>query len=268
MTTMNTNRIAALLTIFIATVFSSGCAVDTSDSQDSAMSVVADSALRSPGRFDLFRGNDGQWYFHLKSSNGQIILQSEGYVAKAGAENGIESVKNNAIDLSNFVLSEASNGQWFFNLRAKNYQIIGTSELYASKSNAKRGSLAVNRVVTKILRLEAADNGGAAFELFEGKDGQFYFHLEAANHEIVLQSEGYVTKTGALNGIETVRANGKDVDNYVIKEAVNGQWYFVLVAGNGEVIGVSEMYVSKYNAKRGAETVADLLYSERVADAE
>jgi len=260
---MKTNRIATLLALILSAFIATGCAVETVDEENIAAST---DELRAPGKFVIFVGKDGQFYFHLKSGNGQIILDSEGYVARAGAENGIESVKNNAVDAANFQLKEAKDGQWYFNLRAANYQVIGTSEMYVSKYNAKRGAKTVQRVVTKLLRYEAALNGGAAFEIFVGKDGQYYFHLEAANHEIILQSEGYVSYAGALNGVESVRTNGKDVANFDIEQASNGQWYFNLRAGNGEIIGTSELYVSKYNANRGAETVADLLYSERVAD--
>jgi uncharacterized protein YegP (UPF0339 family) len=47
-------------------------------------------------RFVLSRGKDGQYYFDLRAKNGEIIAQSEGYVAKSGALNGIASVKENA----------------------------------------------------------------------------------------------------------------------------------------------------------------------------
>lgn len=40
-------------------------------------------------------GKDGQFYFRLQAENGVPILASEGYVAKAGWENGIASVKEN-----------------------------------------------------------------------------------------------------------------------------------------------------------------------------
>ena len=126
----------------------------------------------------------------------------------------------------------------------------------------------VRELVAQVLRLEAADDGGAAFEIFKGEDGQYYFHLKAANGEIVLQSEGYVEKGGANNGIESVRVNGKDVEQYEVLEAEDGSFYFVLEAANHEIIGVSEMYVSKSNANQGVDTVVELLRSERVADAQ
>ncbi len=260
---MNTRRIAKLLALLLSLTFiGTGCALDTVSEQES----FATSSKRVPGRFVIFKGNDGQYYFNLKAGNGHIVLQSEGYTSKAGAENGVASVKTNGVDLDHYELLEASNGQWYFNLEARNYQVIGTSELYVSKYNATRGMKTVREVIAKVLRYEAALEGGAGFDLFEGQDGQYYFHLEAANHEIVLQSEGYVSEAGALNGISSVRENGKDLANYEILEAADGQYYFNIKAQNHEIIGTSELYVSKYNAERGAETVADLLYSERVAD--
>lgn len=47
-------------------------------------------------RYTLFVGNDRQHYFNLKGSNGEIILQSEGYTSKQGAENGKAAVKRYA----------------------------------------------------------------------------------------------------------------------------------------------------------------------------
>ncbi len=48
------------------------------------------------GKFELYKDKRGEFRFRLKASNGQTILASEGYKAKPGAKNGIESVKKNA----------------------------------------------------------------------------------------------------------------------------------------------------------------------------
>lgn len=50
------------------------------------------------GKFEIIKGRDGQYYFHLKAANGEIIAQSQGYVRKSDAKNGIDSVKANAPD--------------------------------------------------------------------------------------------------------------------------------------------------------------------------
>ncbi|MGV8885566.1 MAG: YegP family protein [Microbacteriaceae bacterium] len=50
------------------------------------------------GKFVITKDKAGEYRFALKSSNGQTIAISEGYAAKAGALNGIESVRKNAAD--------------------------------------------------------------------------------------------------------------------------------------------------------------------------
>jgi len=45
------------------------------------------------GKFEIFLGADGQFYFHLKAENGLIIAASQGYTTKQSAENGIEAIK-------------------------------------------------------------------------------------------------------------------------------------------------------------------------------
>ncbi len=49
-------------------------------------------------KFELYTDKAGEYRFRLKATNGQVIGVSEGYKTKASAENGIESVKNNAPD--------------------------------------------------------------------------------------------------------------------------------------------------------------------------
>jgi len=45
------------------------------------------------GRFEIFNGKNGQFYFHLKAENGEIIAASQGYTTKQSAEHGIEAIK-------------------------------------------------------------------------------------------------------------------------------------------------------------------------------
>ena len=39
------------------------------------------------------------------------------------------------------------------------------------------------------------------------RDWKWYWHLKAANHEIIAQGEGYSTKAGALHVIALVKAS-------------------------------------------------------------
>jgi uncharacterized protein YegP (UPF0339 family) len=84
---------------------------------------------------------------------------------------------------------------------------------------------------------------------------QYMFNLKAGNSEVILTSERYTAKSGAQNGIESVQTNSPKDERYERKTSTAGDPYFVLKAGNGEVIGRSEMYSSKSACENGIESV-------------
>ena len=95
------------------------------------------------GKFVITLRKNGEFQFNLKATNGQVILTSEGYVKKESCLNGIESVKKNAPLEERFEIKEAKNGKPFFNLKASNGQVIGSSQMYASERTMKQGIASV-----------------------------------------------------------------------------------------------------------------------------
>lgn len=93
--------------------------------------------------FELYTTDSGAFRFRLKAKNGQIILASENYTSKDACENGIASVQKNATDESNFDKIESVNGKPYFNLKAGNGQVIGTSEMYESTGARDNGIASV-----------------------------------------------------------------------------------------------------------------------------
>lgn len=93
------------------------------------------------------------------------------------------------------------------------------------------------------------------FNILKGSNGLYYFNLKASNGEKILQSEGYTQKQSCINGTESVAENCVLDSNYHRKISNNNQHYFVLVARNGEVIGVSETFVSKQMMEKGIDSV-------------
>ena len=93
------------------------------------------------------------------------------------------------------------------------------------------------------------------FQIFNGTNNQFYYHLKANNGEKILSGEGYTSKAGCQNGIQSVKENSPYESKYRRHIATNGQYYFVLIGANGEVIGQSEMYLSTQGRDTGIETV-------------
>ncbi|UTN03354.1 YegP family protein [Flavobacterium bizetiae] len=95
------------------------------------------------GKFVITKRTNGEFQFNLKAGNGQTILTSEGYTTKAACLNGIESVKTNSKDDSKFDKLESKSGKPYFNLKASNGQIIGSSEMYESTSARDNGIASV-----------------------------------------------------------------------------------------------------------------------------
>lgn len=93
------------------------------------------------------------------------------------------------------------------------------------------------------------------YEIFLGKDQQYYFHLKAANGEIILASEAYTQKHNAEKAVESVRVNSQFDMNYLDQVAKDGRDYFVLRADNHEIIGTSQMYQSKQARDKGKDSV-------------
>jgi uncharacterized protein YegP (UPF0339 family) len=92
------------------------------------------------------------------------------------------------------------------------------------------------------------------FQLIK-KGDQWRFNLQAGNYEPILHSEAYETKSGATNGIESVRKNSQREDAFEVETAKNGQYYFVLRATNHQIIGQSETYETEGGCKNGIESV-------------
>jgi uncharacterized protein YegP (UPF0339 family) len=106
----------------------------------------------------------------------------------------------------------------------------------------------------------------AKFEVKATANGQFMFSLKAGNGQVILTSEMYKAKASALNGIESVKKNSADASKFHELESKKGEPYFVLKAGNGEIIGTSEMYSSASALKNGIESVMENAPKAEIAD--
>ena len=97
------------------------------------------------GWYEISQAKDDQYRFVLKAGNGEVILTSELYKAKASAQNGIESVQKNSPEDGRYERLEAKNGKPYFNLKAANHQIIGTSQFYSSEAARDNGIESVKK---------------------------------------------------------------------------------------------------------------------------
>ena len=111
------------------------------------------------GKFVIRTVNSGI-KFDLKATNGQVILSSEVYNSKTSCRKGIQSIiKNGPIAKiedqtvegfaqqthPKFVIYTDKAGEFRFNLKARNGQIIGVSEGYVTKASCENGVASVQK---------------------------------------------------------------------------------------------------------------------------
>ena len=100
-------------------------------------------------KFEIYQSEKSkEYYFRLKAGNGENVLASEGYSVKASAQNGVESVMKNCGDDNCFEMKTSENGKEFFNLKSTNGQVIGRSQMYASKDSMVNGVEVVKKANT------------------------------------------------------------------------------------------------------------------------
>lgn len=90
-------------------------------------------------KYVLKKTTNNEYMFNLRAGNAEVILTSERYDTKAGAENGIQSVRDNSPHDHRYDRRTATTGQPYFALKAPNGRVIGTSELYNSITARERG---------------------------------------------------------------------------------------------------------------------------------
>lgn len=122
------------------------------------------------------------------------------------------------------------------------------------------------------------------FKIKKSLNGQYFWNLAAANGEKLCHSETYPYKQSAKKGLEScktfapiaeiidettlygmiqrVGVNGA----FRLKVSNNNQYYWVLVASNGETLCQSETYISKQSAVKGIDSCKRNASTAQVTD--
>ena len=110
-----------------------------------------------------------------------------------------------------FIWKVTASGKFHFNLLAANNQVIGSSESYNSKESCLNGIESVRKAADAQAEDQTVDGFKALthpkYEVYYDKANEFRFRLKSRNGENIFPSEGYKSKAGCLNGIESVKKN-------------------------------------------------------------
>jgi uncharacterized protein YegP (UPF0339 family) len=105
-----------------------------------------------------------------------------------------------------FQVTTGKDGQFYFNLTAKNGQVIISSQGYKSKDGCKNGIASVKK----------NSSNKKNFERNDSKAGQHYFVLKAANSKVIGKSQMYKTKESMENGIQSIKTNARSGEIHYI----------------------------------------------------
>lgn len=97
-----------------------------------------------------------------------------------------------------YQITNSSDGQFHFVLKAGNTETILTSQLYTEKNSAQNGIASV--------QTNCMDD--SHYERMESKNDKFYFNLKSPNHQIIGTSQMYTTAQSRDKGIDSVKTNG------------------------------------------------------------
>lgn len=110
--------------------------------------------------------------------------------------------------MGKFEMSTRSNGDFQFNLKAGNGQVILSSQGYGDKASCRNGIESVRK----------NSQNDDMFERKEASNGKLFFNLKAANGQIIGSSQMYADAAGRDNGIESVQKNAPDAEIVEVTE--------------------------------------------------
>ncbi len=256
-----------------------------------AVAVTADDAedkkqTKYRGKWVLFKlitqfenGENGEemYFFELRASNGEKLLESQEYTSLSGAKKGIETHVSN-IQSDNFKIALTKKGTYIFKLMNAKGMLLCTGENYPSRARCDSAIESTKRfaetatidetVQEIVVKVPADEDNGATAQVAEGAVGKwvlsketdetgevaYYFELFANNGEKLLSSEDYTSQSGAISGLETHKKN-IEKGNFRIVPTKRGDYIFKLLNGNNQLLCLGEHYKTRRMCQNAVDSV-------------
>ncbi len=215
---------------------------------------------RYAGKYEVFP-EAGLFKYRLKASNGEILIVSNGYTTRNGAISGIDTLKKN-VEAGKFELITDKNSFSQFRLFTQNgSRQIAAGEFYETMKRAESAMESVKKFagtekIVDLDELPAAEireevvtikpidkNQNGKYEI-GNSEGQWTAMLKASNGEVLFVTSGYASKSGLMNGIESVK-KAIAAENFRVSKDKQGRFQFKVYSPINQLILVGETYGSK-----------------------
>ena len=213
-------------------------------------------AKPTPGaKYTVYQEIAAGYRFRLDTTSGVNLLTSPSYDTADQAKTALASAKTAVASTASYTSNAAEGTSNYVSVSAAS-AVVGYSTPTASSYTSQIQAAAVQYGGTADVD-DQTTTRKPHFVIFCGKCKKacYYFHLKAANGEIILASESYTSKQSAQTGIASVKTNSAMTGAFNKLVAKDGKPYFTLEAKNGETIGVSETYSSTSARDYGIDAV-------------
>ena len=231
------------------------------------------------GKYEVFP-EDKFYKYQLKASNGEILFVSELYTTHDGALKSIEAVRRN-VETGTIRIIKDKRDMYKFKLVARNHRTLVIGANYTTEKAAISASesfkrfavtaepVDVDMVVAEVMdptmtlietptNIENKLNG--KYTISQDSNNEFIWELRASNGEILVSTEGYTTRNGALAGIQNFKDNISTGKFYCSKDK-RGTYQFKLYSKIGRVCALGESYDTKARVVSAVSSVL-AFYSE------
>jgi len=238
----------------------------------------------SQARFELYEDNAGEHRWRLRHRNGNVIADSgEGYTQRHNAQNGMQSVRRNALGATTllieseeelpeeteefepveeapsqatFELYEDNAGEHRWRLRHDNGNILADSgQGYASAGGARSMMDNVRGYVGPADYLRFDPTG---FEVYRDEADEYRWRLVHRNGNILADSgEGYSRRHDARRAVDRIRER---VDEFAFEvyEDSAGEYRWRLQSSNDRIVADSgEGYADRGGAEDAVERIRE-----------
>lgn len=98
----------------------------------------------------------------------------------------------------------------------------------------------------------------AGYRIVQNESGLHYFELLGKNGQRLFRCDLYLNRQSCLNGINAMRNGCKDMDRFPVKKSANGDFHFLFLAPNGQIIGASITFETEKKAIDGIKKVIEI----------
>ncbi len=236
---------------------------------------------RYQGKYEVYP-EAGLYKYRLKASNGEILLVSHGYTTIKGAMSGIETLKKNIVSGKQEIYTDKSSFSQFRIMTATGSRLVAAGEFYESQKKAQSAYESVKKFASteriveleqlskeetreEVLSLKPIDeNPNGKYEVYS-ENKQWFFLLKASNGEVLMESQGYSSKSGAYSGLENIK-KALEAQNFRVSRDKQNRYMFTLYASNNQALITGHTYPSKDNCLAAVDSVRRFGLKAKIVD--